>query len=560
SRYHNVLSAGAEQDASRGGYLPRVDVQVYGGNERRETPGSASTSYSRPGAQLQLRQMIFDGFATQSDVKRLGYAHAARYYELLGASDDTALEAARGYLDVQRYRQLNTLAKDNWAMHKEILDQIERRVVAGVGRRVDLEQATGRTALAQSNWLTETSNLHDVTQRFQRVVGTTPPDAMAEPTPVTSKLPAERDLLATASNNNPSFLAAIASIRSARADVDVRRSTNYPNVSLQAETGTDRNLLGVSGDTKVTTIQAVVNWNLYKGGSDQARTRQSQEQVWAATDLRDKVCRDIRQQTSIAWNDVKKLREQLAYLEQHELSTAKSRDAYRQQYDIGQRTLLDLLNTENELFEARRASTNARYDLALAEYRVLAQTHNILPALNLAPLMTTSPDSAASGAKDEDSTVMCSTELLQVAPMDLASAVARPLVEPGEIAPTPASAPAPVAAAAALNPPVEPVIKAWAAAWSSKDLAGYKSFYSASFQPQEMSAKAWMANRAKRVTKKGPISVDLGPIAVKPVGKDGAEAVFEQRYSSADFKDVSTKTLTLKLEGGEWKIVRESSR
>ena len=375
ARLHDYQASDAERDVARGGLFPRIDLQGYTGRERRETPTSPSESYTRPGYQLQLRQLIFDGFATQNDVKRLGYARAVRYYELLGTTDETAFEAARAYLDVQRYRDLSKLAQENWAIHKETVDQIERRVKAGVGRRVDLEQAFGRLALAQSNWLTESSNQHDVSQRYQRVVGEAPADTLQPLPTFSNKLPMEKDILKLAIVDNPGFRAAVSNIRSSRARIDVQRANNVPTVELRASTGMDKNLLGVTGETNSTAVQLMLNWNLFKGGSDEARIRQSHEQLYNATDLRDKACRDIRQQTAISWNDVKKLKEQLGYLEQHQLSTEKARDAYRQQFDIGQRSLLDVLNTENELFDAKRAAVRARYDLSQAELRVLTQTH-----------------------------------------------------------------------------------------------------------------------------------------------------------------------------------------
>ncbi len=78
ARLHDYQASDAERDIARGGLFPRVDLQGYTGRERRETPTSPSDTYSRPGYQLQLRQLIFDGFATQNDVKRLGFARAVR--------------------------------------------------------------------------------------------------------------------------------------------------------------------------------------------------------------------------------------------------------------------------------------------------------------------------------------------------------------------------------------------------------------------------------------------------------------------------------------------------
>lgn len=565
ARLHNYQAADAERDVVRGGYFPRVDLQGYTGRERRETPTTGPDTYSRPGYQLQLRQLVFDGFATRNDVKRLGFARATRYFELLGTTDDTAFEAARAYLDVLRYRELAGLAQENWAIHKETVDQIERRVKAGVGRRVDLEQAFGRLALAQSNWLTESSNLHDVSQRFQRIVGEAPADALDKPPVFTDKLPTEKDVLRQAITDNPGFKAAVANIRASRANIDVQRANYSPTVEVRASTGMDKNLLGVTGETNTNALQVLMNWNLFKGGADEARIRQSHEQLYNATDLRDKACRDIRQQTAIAWNDVKKLKEQLIYLEQHQLSTEKARDAYRQQFDIGQRSLLDVLNTENELFEAKRASTRARFDLTQAELRVLTQTHTILPSVKLAPVARTGPEEAGVTEPGEDETLLCSTTLPVVAPLDTAGAMqgrtppaATPLPVAEAVAASVASTSAPAAPSAAQA--IEPLVKSWAAAWSAKDVVRYKSFYSSAFKPDNGTREAWMATREKRVTRPGEIAVEVDKLNVRSVSASTAEATFVQHYRSKGFNDAMNKTLQYQLENGQWKIIRESNR
>src|SRR5690606_11057711 len=108
------------------------------------------------------------------------------------------------------------------------------------------------------------------------------------------------------------------------------------------------------------------------------------ETLNVAKDMREKTCRDLRQTLSIAYNDVQRLEEQLRYLDQHQLSIEKAREAYRRQFDIGQRTLLDLLDAENEYFQARRAYVNAVYDKAIAETRTLSGMGRLMKALGVA--------------------------------------------------------------------------------------------------------------------------------------------------------------------------------
>lgn len=363
SKWHAYREATQNIDVVSGGYRPKVDLSTGVKREYLKRPGTPETRYTTTGTSLFLNQMLFDGFATKSEVERFSYAQRVRYFELLNATDTVALEAIRAYNDVLRYRKLKQLAEENYVQHRALHEQISRRVKARVGRQVDLEQAGGRLALAESNLLVETSNLHDVSARFQRIVGKAPHADMRMPARMDKEIPGTKaEAVLVGYQHNPALLAAQENIVSATAEARGARAPFMPKVHFQARHDLGRNTNGVEGKDTLTSYGLVLNMNLYNGGSDSARQRQYAERVNIAKDLRDKVCRDIRQVITIAFNDLKKLAERIGYLDQHQLSTEKARDAYRKQFDIGQRTLLDLLDTENELFEARRAYVNAVHD------------------------------------------------------------------------------------------------------------------------------------------------------------------------------------------------------
>lgn len=173
-RWHAYKATQGERDAAFGGYLPRLDLTANKGRDHRDDP-ILKKDYTRNATSLTLTQMLYDGFATRNEVKRFDHALVVRLFELQDASETAALEAGRAYIDVLRYRRLVALAEENYVQHRSVFGQIQKKVQAGVGRRVDLEQAAGRLALAEANLLIETSNLHDVSARYLRVVGESPP-------------------------------------------------------------------------------------------------------------------------------------------------------------------------------------------------------------------------------------------------------------------------------------------------------------------------------------------------------------------------------------------------
>lgn len=558
ARWHAFQSALYEQDVARGGFLPRVDLSTGVGRESLTQPNLPTNNYTRHGATLSLSQMIFDGFATRDEVARLGYAKLVRYYEVLDASESIALETSRAFLDVLRYRELSKLAQENYAQHEQVFTQIQQRVQAGVGRRVDFEQAGGRLALAQSNMLTEASNLHDVSARYQRLVGELPPGDMIAPALIKQGIPPSvEEALKLAYQGNPAFNAAIENVRAAQAESNGRQANFLPRVDLRARTDMAYNDNGVSGRRDEQVIELVLNYNLFKGGSDQAQARQFVERLKQSKDLRDKACRDIRQTLSIAYNDIQNLTRQLGFLDQHQLSIEKAREAYRKQFDIGQRTLLDLLDTENEYFQARRAYTNATYEHAIAHLRTLAGMGSLLSALQVGRdgLPTAKDLGQDRFVVDADS--QCPAVAPFVPTSHLGQTPRMPAAAPA--LPTLPSLPTQAAPVAAAPPEsLSQALSAWAAAWSAKDLARYKSYYAKSFAPVERSIDQWTTEVQSRLSKPGAIKLDISDVKISPPEADKTTTEFRQTYTREGYRDVVIKRLEWVREDNRWKIKRET--
>ena len=235
--WNELQAAEHDVDVARGNYLPSIDATAGVGRADREVDGVGS--YSTSFAELTLNQMIWDGFATRNEVERLDRAKLVSYYELLGASENVALEAVQAYLDVERYRELVRLAQENYRQHQRVYQQIEERVQNGAGRGVDLEQITGRLALAESNLMTEASNLHDVSARYLRVVGQLPTDSLAPMPGFEDDLPPSvTEAVNLAFEGNPEFHAAIENIEASRAQQEATRAAFQPRLDLQGRTGT----------------------------------------------------------------------------------------------------------------------------------------------------------------------------------------------------------------------------------------------------------------------------------------------------------------------------------
>lgn len=557
-RWHAYKATQGERDAAFGGYLPRLDLSAGAGREQRDDP-ILRKDFTRSSATLTLTQMLYDGFATRNEVMRFDHALLVRAFELKEASENTALEAVRAYFDVLRYRRLVGLAEENYVRHRSVFEQIQKKVQSGVGRRVDLEQAAGRLALAEANLLTETSNLHDVSARYMRVIGEQPAKEMESLANLTRDVPKDMsEALAAAQRDNPVLLASIENVRSAQSASRVRDAAYRPRVDLRLKRDSGRDLNGYSGQHDSSTAEIVMSWNLFNGLSDSARSRQYAEQLNVAKDIRDKTCRDIRQTVAIAYNDTRKLAEQIGYLDQHQLSIEKARDAYRKQFDIGQRTLLDLLDSENELFQARRAYSNAEHDLAVAYVRTHAGLGRLLATLGIARAGDPPPPEPEMWAAGEEAPENCPPDNPQLYTADKGSLNSRALELVREITP-PTGVPAQAPDAAAERA-VAAALKDWSLAWANRNVKGYLDAYAPSFAPADGATReAWLAKRRIALTRAGNISLEIRDLRLTVGNPRQATTVFAQLYRSEQYRDTVLKTLEWEQVGGRWLIVRESA-
>jgi outer membrane protein, adhesin transport system len=581
AKFNAFRASNDEIDVASGNWKPHLDASAEAGKRSYDNSQGVPREprFYQGGVRLELSQLLWDGLATRREVERLGHAKLERYFEFLDATEQFGMEAARAYYDVVRYRKLVALAEDNYVQHKYSFDQVQSRVSAGVGRGVDLEQVIARVALAESNLVTERANLHDVTERY---VGSAPPAENASAVSMLGPLPAtESEAMRVAALQSPAVAGAVENLRAARSAVAARKSPFQPRLEARVRGAAGHNLDGVLNEKRDATAEIALTWNLFNGGSDSARERQYASLLTQAENLRDKACVDARQTVSVAFNDVRKLNEQLGYLDRNVVSIQKARDAYRQQFDIGQRSLLDLLNSENELYTARRAYVLAEEDLATAIVRTYAGMGTLVAALGLtrpqAPDLA--PEAQGWGIAG-DASSRCPLDAIEAGGATFAQLDARADKMAAERAPAPlrvvpgpalgASAPTPRAATPAAAPasaaPAESAASAvrrlqdWAAAWMSHDVDRYLAFYAPDFRPLKGSKAAWVAERRRLVGKPGAIGVALSDVQAHALGDARIETRFEQAYTSVDFKDTLHKTLTWDRVDGEWKIVGESNR
>ena len=381
------LAADEGVKQARGGYWPKVDLLSGTGRERLDDInarllGLSDTTSTRRESSVVLSQMVFDGFGVKSEVARRRALVDSSAYDVAATAEDLALRVVGVYLDVLRRQETVAAAVDSLEVHQRIYDHIKLRSESGVGQRADLDQAEGRLALAKVNLRSEQSNLKDATTTYLRLVGAAP-RSLLKPASLEQDLPRSENLaLDTALANNPTIKSAQADVAAAEAQLGVAKAALWPRLDLEFAANHSSDI--VQGPSNDMTVMLRVRYNLSRGGADSAGVRAARHQVHEANEVLNRTHRQIEESLSIALNAYITTRDRLVSLRQYVESSDSTRAAYAKQFSIGQRTLLDLLNAENEYFNARLTFLSGQYSELASVFGVFAGMGQLLAALQIA--------------------------------------------------------------------------------------------------------------------------------------------------------------------------------
>ncbi|WP_280526649.1 TolC family outer membrane protein [Cobetia amphilecti] len=377
-----------EAETQRGAYRPTVDLTGRLGYGKFDSEDDGVNDdddwhdYTR--LDLTIRQLLWDGNTT---IERIRQAETEADYQRLqvaAEANDIALDTAGAYLQVMRDELILKYAQANLEAHRRISNDIGRRAESGLGARSDVRQVDGRLANAEASVLSSINNLEDSRSAYLRLVGEMPSD-LSMPGIDTNLLSEDvESAYVQANQRNPLLAAARVSIDAARHEVNAEKGDNYPEFSLEGNRTLDNDYDQDKSKSDDWSVELVMRYNLYRGGRDQSEIRGRQAALEAVEHDNDRVMRDVRDEIRLAWNARENLKRQIDYLESYVRAATDTRESYRKQFDIGRRTLLDLLDSESELFTSQQNLIRARFDLETANYRLLSATGALLDSMSVA--------------------------------------------------------------------------------------------------------------------------------------------------------------------------------
>ena len=377
------FSSEYEVDSQVAGYFPSVDLESGIGFEDSEIVNRESDTLLRSEAKISLRQLVFDGWETSSRVS-VAKANLKAATAVLGAQQqETSLQAAASYIDVFRSKKFVALAKKNLNNHKELGQRIKKRAQTGYGNKANLAQVNARIALANARLIRFQGELDTATAQYQESVDELPPDeGMVLPVIPDMLVQEEVDsLIAIAIMNNPALEASAHRIEEKVALTDQVESEFMPKIHVNLSSSWNEDMDGTRGKNNDTMGMVNLKYNLFNGTGSLARLDKAHYELDNATELMKAYKRQVIKEVRSAYIQLQVAHARLPALESHVKMASKVLKASYKQFKLGQRSILDLLDQRNELFQAEIALLTEQTRKIYATYRLLASQGGLLSYL-----------------------------------------------------------------------------------------------------------------------------------------------------------------------------------
>lgn len=396
-RLNNFNAVNQDIKMAEAGYYPSISYRGSFGIEevKNSSTGFANKSSNIMSNTFNFNQNIFNGFETSFEVskqKKRVYSAAYSYVEV---ANDHIFKMAKNYVDVLRYNELIKISEENIKLHEDTFLQVKARQEQGTSPLSELERVAGRLALANSNYIVENNNFQDALFGFEGYMGRfIPPEAYEIPDLEVDLPNSIEEALQIALEHNPSLNVARYKLEAAQKSYEITKAPFLPSIDFEVLKTWNRNQAGIDGADESAQALLTLSYNFFNGGRDSAQRKKELSVIHQEDKGLAKIRREVIEGLQLSWSAYEFVSRQKDFLLKHEFYTQKTLEAYREEFSLGRRSLVDLLDAEAELNTARSKLVNVNFDMLYAKMRVL-DAMGLLPGaleINVKPTVGLRPD------------------------------------------------------------------------------------------------------------------------------------------------------------------------
>lgn len=371
-RLKNYNATKEDITTAQSGYYPKLDLSIGVGKEDGERPINQDFDYSVYQNSLTYTHNLFNGFKTTHRVGQQENRTIAAAYSYIEKVNDTSFETLNFYLQVMKNRELLDIQNENVEINSEIFKKVQKLYDAGLTTLSEVNKIESALSLAKANYVVQENTLLDSTYNMQKVLGRfIEPQNMLRPE-LNVALPANIDEATEfAIQNNPSLLVGKYNIKLAQETYNEKKSPFYPSLDIEISQNMNKNLSGIEGEYDNLRAMAYLRYNFFNGFADKAELQKSVSAMHQEIETKNQLRREVIEGLNLAWSAHEKLANQLEHLNEYKKFSLQTLTLYSKEYDLGRRSLLDLLSAQNDFIAAKAQIINTEYSMLFAKYRIL---------------------------------------------------------------------------------------------------------------------------------------------------------------------------------------------
>lgn len=374
-RLKNYNATKEDITIAKSGYYPKIDLSLGAGyeNTRKKYPSSTNNfDFNVYQNSLTYTQNLFKGFETTYQVKEHENRTLAAAYNYIENVNATAFEMVKEYIEVLKQKELLDNAQENIDINKEVLGKVQKLYDSGLTTLSEVNKIQASLALAKSNYIVQENTLLDFTYKMHKVFGRyIDPETMSKPKADFKFPDTIEEATQFAMLNNPSILVQKYNIKLAQATYQKNKSPFYPNLDISVSETMSKNTGGTEAETKAFKAMAYLTYNIFNGFADSATLQQSVSQIHQEVQIKNELIRKTITDLKLSWAALEQQSKQLEPLREYKNYAEKTLELYKKEYDLGRRSLLDLLSAQNDFIGAKAQIINTEYSALYDKYRIL---------------------------------------------------------------------------------------------------------------------------------------------------------------------------------------------
>lgn len=354
----------------------RPSIQLFGSAGRQRTSQNFTPredTRNTRSIELEVRQNLYNGGSTEADIAAAEADVQGQRARLRSTEQDVLFSTVSAYMDVVRDQAVLDLNQQNERRLRRQLEATQDRFDVGEVTRTDVAQAESRLSRATSDKIRAAGNLEVSRAAYERVVGE-PPGELESPLGLIELPTSRQDTIDRALSTNPDVSSAVYDRRSALRAIDSETGGLLPDLDLVGSASHSRNVVGADTERDQLSLTAELTVPIYQQGFQTSAVREAKQRAREALDTVEEARRGAIDDATSAWETYRSSLAEIEAIREEVRAAEIALEGVQQEAAVGQRTVLDILDAEQELLDARVSLVEAERDLLVARYDVLVAT------------------------------------------------------------------------------------------------------------------------------------------------------------------------------------------